>query len=94
MITADNALRSAAGAKDRTFKGIDAQFEEVIHMLCCFEKDFPSEEPTSDPNIGNGEGRMCDRSKSPCESPSTIFYALKKSLHANVKFLGFFISQH
>jgi hypothetical protein len=90
LITADNALRPAAGAKDRTFKGIDAQFEEVIHMLCCFEKDFPSEEQTSDPNIGNGEGRTSDWSK----SPSTILYALKKSLHANVKFLSFFISQH
>ena len=85
MIAADNALRSAAGAKDRTFKGVDEQFEEVIHMLCCFEKDFPSEEPTSDPNIGTGEGS---------KSPSTILYALKKSLHANVKFLSFFISQH
>ena len=53
-------------------------------MLSGFEKDFLSEDSTSDPNIGGmvaEEAKISDRSR----SPSTILYALKKNLHAKVK---------
>ena len=84
LIAADDALRSAAEAGDRTSKEVDNKFEEAIHLLCAFEKDFPSE-PASGSNVGGmvtREGTTSDKS----ESPSTILYSLKKNLHAKVKF--------
>jgi hypothetical protein len=83
LITADDALKSAAKAGDRTSTKVNEGFEEVIHLLCRFEKDFLLDEPTLDPSIGETVTRMSDRSK----SPSAILYALKKNLHAKVKFL-------
>ena len=67
---------------------VDEKFREAIDLLSGFDKDFPSKDPTSDPNIGrpftreNPEGKMGDKS----DSPSTILFALKKNLHAKVKF--------
>jgi hypothetical protein len=85
LIAADDALTSAAGAGDRTSEEVDKRFREAIHLLSGFEKDFLSKDPTSDPNIGGTvtrEAKMSDN----FESPSTILYALKKNLHAKVKF--------
>jgi hypothetical protein len=90
LIAADDALKSAAKAGNRTSMQVDEKFREAIDLLSGFEKDFPSMDPTSDPNIGrsvtreNLEGKMSDSDKS--DSPSTILYALKKYLHAKVKF--------
>ena len=85
LIAADDALKSAAEAKTRTSKKVDGKFKKVIDLLCGFEKDFLSKDPTSDPNIGGaviGEAKMSDKS----ESPSTILYALQKNLRTKVKF--------
>ena len=85
LITADDALKSAAKAGDRIYKEVDEEFGEVIHLLCRFEKDFLLDVPTLDPSIGGTvtrEARTSDTSK----SPSAILYALKKNLHAKVKF--------
>ena len=85
LLAADDALKSAAEAEDRTSKEVDKKFEEAIHLLCAFEKDFPS---ASDPNVGRmvtregSLGTTSDKS----ESPWTILYSLKKNLHAKVKF--------
>ena len=84
MIAADDAIKSAAEAGNKTSSETDNKFREVIHMLSGFEKDFLSEDSTSDPNIGGmvaEEAKISDRSR----SPSTILYALKKNLHAKVK---------
>ena len=84
LIAADDALKSAAEARNRTSKEVDKKFGEVIFLLSGFEKDFPSKDSTLDSNIGEtvtGEATMGDESK----SPSTILYTLKKNLHAKVK---------
>ena len=83
LITADVALKSAAEAGDRTSKKVDEEFEEIIHLLCRFEKDFLLEELMLDLCISGTVTRTSDRSK----SPSAILYALKTNLHAKVKFL-------
>jgi hypothetical protein len=81
LIAADDALKSAAEAGNRTPE-VDKKFEEAIDLLSRFEKGFPPKNPTSGPNIGGTVTRMSDESK----SPSTILYALKKNLHAKVMF--------
>ena len=84
MIAADDAIKSAAEAGNKTSTEVDYKFGEVIHLLSDFEKDFLSEDPTSDPNIGGTvaeEAKISDESR----SPSAILYALKKNLHAKVK---------
>jgi hypothetical protein len=87
LIAADDALKSAAESVDRSSE-VDKKFGEAINLLSGFEMDFPSDDPTSDPNIGwtvareGPEGKLRYKSK----SPSTILHALKKDLHAKVKF--------
>ena len=86
LIAADDALKSAAEAGGRTSE-VDKKFEQAIDMLSSFEKGFPPNNPTSGPNIGGivtREAKMSDKSM----SPSTILYALKNNLHANVMFLS------
>ena len=86
LVAADDALKSAAEACGRTFE-VDKKFEEAIDMLSGFEEGFPPKNPTSGPNIGGTvtrEAKMSDKSK----SPSTILYALKNNLYANVMFLS------
>jgi hypothetical protein len=93
LIAADDAIKSAAEAGDRTSKKVDKKFRKAIDMLGCFEKDFPVKGP-SDPNIVEMDTRKAKISdESRC--PSTILYALKDNLHSKVKFpLVFFTFQH
>ena len=66
---------------------VDEKFREAIDLLSGFDKDFPSKDPTSDPNIGRSVTREDPEGKSDkSDSPSTILFALKKNLHAKVKF--------
>jgi hypothetical protein len=84
LIAADDALRSAVESVDRTSE-VDKKFGEAIHLLSGFEMDSVFDDPTSDSNIGSTitrEAKLSDKSK----SPSTILHALKKNLHAKVKF--------
>jgi hypothetical protein len=76
LIAADDALKSAAAseARNRTSKEVDEKFRKAIHLLSDFEKLFPPNNPTSEPNLGGSK------------SPSTILNALKNNLHAKVKF--------
>jgi hypothetical protein len=86
LIAADDALKSAAEARNWISEKADRKFAFAIQLLSDFEMDFSSKDPTSDPNIGKmptREANMSDTSK----SPSTILYSLKKNLHAKVKFL-------
>ena len=87
LFTADDALKSAAKARDRTSKGVDKKFEEAIDLLTRFEKDFRSKDQISDPSVGGmttGETNMTRSDTS--KFPSTILHALKMNLHAKVKF--------
>ena len=87
LIAADNAIKSAAEPGDGISEKADRKFARAILLLSGFEKDFPSKDPTSDPNIGGvvtREANLSDTSK----SPSTILHALKMNLHALVKFLS------
>ena len=90
LIAAEDALKSAAEAGSVASMEVDEKFREAIDLLSGFDKDFPSIDPTSDPNIGrsvtreNPVGKMSGKS----DSPSTILFALKKNLHAKVKFLS------
>jgi hypothetical protein len=83
LIAADDALKSAAEpeAENKTSAEVDEKFREAIDLLSGFEKDFLSKDPTSDPNISRTGKRS-----SMSDSPLTILYALKKNLHAKVKF--------
>lgn len=89
LIAADDALKSAAVAGDRTSEKVDKKFREAIHLLSGFEKDFPSK--PLDPNTISGtdssesfpwEAKNSDET----ESPLTILNALKGNLHAKVEF--------
>ena len=92
LIAADNALKSAAEARNRQSKEADSKFGEVIHMLNSFVKDFPSKDPMLDPDSGEtvaGEAKIGDGSK----SPLAILYTLRRNLHAKVKYsTDFFLS--
>jgi hypothetical protein len=84
LLAADDALKSASNAGNKTSEKVDKKFREVIHLLGAFEKDFPS---ASDPNAGGmvtREEKMSASDKS--DSPSTILHSLKKNLHAKVRF--------
>lgn len=85
LVAADEALNSAAEAGDKTSDEVDKKFEEAIHLLSAFE-ELPSKNLTSDPNTSWMITREAMSDKS--ESPSAILYALKKNLHANVRFLS------
>ena len=83
FLAADDALKFAAAA-NRTSKEVDKKFGEAIDLLSCFEKDFPSKDPTSNSKVGGmvtRDAKMSDES----ESPLTILYALKENLHSKVK---------
>jgi hypothetical protein len=88
LLAADNALKSAIEAGNWRSENVDRKFEEVIHVLSRFEKDFPSKNPTSDPNhiggTGAREAKMSDTFDP--ESPSAILYTLKNHFHAKVAF--------
>lgn len=85
LIAADNALNSAAVAGNMVSKKVENKFEEALHLLAGFEKDFPSKDTTSDQSIGDmvsepGEEKVNDRSK---YVPTTL-YSLKMNIQAEV----------
>jgi hypothetical protein len=84
LIAADDALSSAAASKTReTFRKVDKKFRKAVRLLCGFEKDFSSKYQ----NIGgtvSGKAKMNDKS----EYALSILSALKKNLHAKVRFLS------
>ena len=94
LIAADDALKSAAEAGDNTSEEVDSKFREVIDLLSCFEKDFPSTDPVSDPNIQANIGgvTMEVNISNHSESPLMILSALKKNLHSKVKFPSVFFT--
>ena len=84
LIAADDALNSAVEVGDGTSIEVDKKFGEAIDFLCAFEKEFPSNDSTSDPNIGTTvtrEAKMSDSSG----SPLTVLGALKENIHCKVK---------
>jgi hypothetical protein len=83
LVAADDALGSAAEARNRTSE-VDDKFRGMIDLLSGFE-DCLSEHPTLGPNIAGTVTREADISDR-SESPSAILSALKKNLHANVRF--------
>ena len=89
LIAADDALKSATEAADKTSKKLDEKFGKAIKLLIGFEKDFPTKHPTSDSNIGASvtrKAKMNRKSRSPLTLPSMILHALERKLHAKVKF--------
>ena len=89
LIAADDAIKSAAEAGDKTSEEVDKKFREVVDLLSRFEKDFPSRDPVSDPNMqANIGGTVTTEANinNNSESPSMILSALKKNLHSKVKF--------
>jgi hypothetical protein len=86
LIAADNALKSAAEAGDRT-SNVDKKFRETIHLLSRFEKEFPSKKPNTGGTVTR-EANRNDKSK----SPSWILHALKKNLHSKVNFPSVYLS--
>jgi hypothetical protein len=84
LIAADDALKSAIEAGNKTSEQADLKFREVIHLLSGFEKDFPSNDSTLDPNFGGTDARKAKSDKS--ESPLTILRSLKENLQAKVNF--------
>ena len=76
LIAADDALYSAAKARDGTSEEVYEKFTKAIHLLGQFKKDFPFRD---DSNIVT---RVCDKS----QSPAKVLHALEKNLHAKVKF--------
>ena len=84
LIAADDALNSAVEVGDGTSIEVDKKFREAIDLLCAFEKDFPSNDSTSDPDIGVTVPREAQISDS-SGSPLTVLRALKENIHAKVK---------
>lgn len=80
LIAADDALYSAAKARDGTSKKVYEKFTKAIHLLGQFKKDFPFRDPTLDPNIVTRVSQF----------PAKILHALETNLHAKVKFPYFF----
>jgi hypothetical protein len=80
LIAADDALKSADEAGNKTYKRVDKKFRNVILLLSRFEKDFPFK----DHRMVSREATIKDATK----SPLTILYALEENLHVNVKFLS------
>ena len=86
FVAADDALKSAA-ASGRTSKAVDREFGEVIDLLSSFERDFPSKDPTSDPNVGRTAPRKPKTSdESELSRPLNMLHALKENLHSKVAF--------
>jgi hypothetical protein len=84
LTAADDAINSAAESMYRTSRKVDKKFSKAIDLLSGLEKDFPSKDPTSDEKIGGAVSGEAKNDKS--EYALTILYALKKNLHAKVKF--------
>ena len=84
LVAADDALKSATEARNWISEKADRKFAMAIDLLSDFEMDFPSKDPTSDPNTGKMVTREANTSDT-SKSPSTILYSLKKNLHAKVK---------
>ena len=80
LIAADDALKSATEAGNRTSKEVDNKFEEAINLLRAFEKDFPLRSEGPRPNRGTITRGADTSNKS--AFPSTILYSLKKKFHA------------
>jgi hypothetical protein len=80
LIAADDALKSATEAGNRTSIEVDKKFEEAVNLLRAFEKDFPvrSEGPRPDRGTVTREENTSNKSL----FPSTILYGLKKKFHA------------
>ena len=89
LVAADNALKSAAEAGNRTSKEVDKKFEEAINMLRAFEKDFPicSEGPRPDCGPVTREASTSNKSA----FLSTILYGLKKIFYPEVTFSYIYI---
>ena len=83
LIAADNTLKSADEAGNKTSKVVDNKFKRAIRLLSDLEKDFPFKDRSI---TVTGEERTSNKSK----SPSKILYALKKNLHAKASFPLFF----
>ena len=84
LIAAGDALNSTVGFWDGTSIKVDKKFGEAIDLSSSLEKDFPSNNSTSDPNIGATvirESKMSDSSG----SSLTVLGALKENIHAKVK---------
>lgn len=86
LIAADDVLRSAAEARDKTTMEVDKKFKDVIHLSGAFEKDFPvpSKGSTSDPTIGATIAWEEEMSEKP-KSPSTALCALEKKFYIRVR---------
>jgi hypothetical protein len=78
LIAADDALKSAAEAGDRTTEEVDKKFEDVIYMLIGL--DFGSY-LISDQTKATRKAMMKDKS----QVASMILHTLKTNLHAKVK---------
>ena len=78
LIAADNALKSAAEAGNKTSKAVDNKFKRAIRLLSDFQKDFPFKNRN---RTATGEVNMGNKSRS-------ILNALRKNVHAKVKFLS------
>ena len=88
LIAADDALNSAVEIGDGISIEVDKKFREVIDLLCAFEKDFPSNDSTSDPNIGATLGATVTegaKKSDSSRSPLTVLGALQENIHAKVK---------
>ena len=92
LIAADDALKSALEASNRTSKEVDKKFGDAIKLLGDFEKEFsvPSGDPTSDPKIGGTVTRKAEMGDK-FESPATTLYALKKNLLSKVTSLIYYL---
>ena len=89
LIAADDALKSAAEAGDKTSRKVDKKFGNAIKLLSGFEKEFSTKHSTSDPNTGTAvtrKAKMNRKFKFPLTLPSMILHALENKLHAKVKF--------
>ena len=87
LIAADNALKSAIETVNWRSEIVDKKFEEAIHLLSRFEKDFPSKDPPFDPNIA-GMATEDAKMSYKTDSPSAILYTLKNHFHVRVTFLS------
>ena len=79
LVAADNTLKSADEAGNKTSKVVDNRFKRTFRLLSDLEKSFPFKDGSM---AVTGEEKTSDKSK----SPSQILYALKKNLHAKVSF--------
>ena len=79
LVAADNTLRSADEAGNKTSKVVDNKFKRTFRLLSDLERDFPFKDRSI---MVTGEDKTSNKSR----SPSKILCALKKNLHAKVSF--------